>query len=448
VLPKTSSDFKTKLKKDFRQKRTDFHQSQDKKRKYFDKKQRGLLVQNPCQCCCGTNENYKRALKLKYSKDTSLIKEKIETHRVMLVPPEPSPSNLNYRTTVKLAVRSSDRVTFPRRNPEKSGRPKSRFLIGLFAPGTHDVMPVVNCLVQSKVINRFLEALQEALEKSSITPWSDVTKTGDLRYLVVRSTRLTSELMLTFVVNDLRCKSQFYTIARKLSAEHGLVSCFLNVNDSLENNIWGSKTVKIMGKQHLRESMCGLSVHVSPRSFLQTNPSLAEKIYRRIELLVDSPIEKFSAVAWDLYSGIGQISMMLSRSGYRVVSIEESRSSVDDCKKNIATNAMSNHPINVINGKVESILSDRSRLKGFEENPSIIVVNPSKSGLLPEVIDHFLNYKGRNLDHKIIYVSCNLASLLRDIKLLKDGGYTLKQLESFDMFPHTNKLEWLAVLAP
>ena len=380
------------------------------------------------ECCNNVDQDYKLTLSDKYTKSLVHMKDRDLLSNVELLAPVVSPRPLHYRTHAKLAVRKS----------KTAGK---KFDIGLFKRDSHEVEPLHNCPIHRKTINWLLRDLAVELENSEITPYDEVTGEGDLRYLAVRASHLTEELMLTFVMTNEKHKIALKNMVMTLrNKPHIISSVHININTENTNTIFGPTSKRILGSDRLREELCGLSFQIAPTSFFQVNPWQAENIYRRVEQIAGKSIA--GGVAWDLYCGTGQISMLLAQSGFRTLGIEGNPQAIRDAQKNVVTNNISPAP-HYIAGKVEEI---EDGMPSWAEKPELIVVNPSRKGLSDSVREYLKGVLRDNPKVRVIYVSCEMETLARDVEDLTSETHEMKQLEAFDMFPFTEKLEWLAVL--
>jgi 23S rRNA (uracil1939-C5)-methyltransferase len=175
-------------------------------------------------------------------------------------------------------------------------------------------------------------------------------------------------------------------------------------------------------------------------AFFQVNPWQASNIYRRIQQIAGT--EAGQSVAWDLYCGVGMISMLLSQSGFRTLGIEENPQAIRDAQRNVVRNDLPNQP-SFIAGRVEDLVDD---LPGWAKSPKLIVVNPSRRGIAAPVRQALCSLLKQHPDCKLVYLSCEVTSLARDLQDLTKSGRTIRQVEGYDMFPYTDKMEWLTVL--
>ncbi len=379
-----------------------------------------------CGSCRYVNEDYLKGLKEKFDNGVKILAETGVTDTAKILEPVPSPRKLAYRSTVKLAVRASQRR-------------EERFAIGLFKPESHDIVDLSYCPIHTRSIGRFIRAVKPLLEQSTLVPWDESTNKGDLRYLAVRASHLTDELMVTFVVGS-RCEKSIKQIIDQLrGTDHNIHSAYVLLNNSAGNVIFDGQAKRIAGQDRLRESLCDLQLEISPTAFFQVNPWQAEQLYRRVEQIAGQTTD---ATAWDLYCGAGQMAMMLARSGYHAIGIEENPVAIADGNDNIKRNKLESR-IKLICGPVENsmhvIPEDR-------QNPQLIVVNPSRKGLADSARLYLINILTHNPTTSFVYVSCDVKTLARDLKDLTRSGFKLRQIEAFDMFAQTDKLEWLAVM--
>jgi len=387
-------------------------------------------IQKKCGSCSYVNESYPILAARKYKLAVEKIGQSISLENVRCIPLELSPEVKGYRTSVKLAVRKSS-VT-------------GLIEIGLFSPGTHQIVSLEDCYIQHPEVNKVVVSLKTLLADSGLSVYDEQRHEGVLRYILVRVSRSTKELAITFVVTNRSSYSQLREVAKRLKELHPVACAFLNVNAEQTNRITGLFSKKLMGQDSIKENLCYFDLRVSPLSFFQVNPSLAGKIYARVEQLVGKT-SRPGAVAWDLYCGIGIFSLVLMRQGYQVVGVEENPHALKDAQEN----AKRNFPSVVSCFKeepVEKFIDSQTVSSGLFSKPEVVVVNPARTGLDVAVIEKLLETKKKSPSLELLYVSCEATTLTRDLKLLTEGGFTLRQLECFDMFPHTEKLEWLVIL--
>jgi 23S rRNA (uracil1939-C5)-methyltransferase len=392
-----------------------------------------LKVSESACSCAGAKDSYEDHLNAKYQKAIGAFEAAGLLVDTTVIDVKPSPVVPHYRCHAKLAVR-----------PARSslGAPaERRFAIGLFKPDSHTLVHHIECPLHRDSINSLMPALYEELEASVLQPYQEESNTGDLRYLAVRASHLTDELMVTFVTTHERHRILLKAMILRLRQKgHNIVSAHINVNAERTNTIFGSVTKKLVGANGLRESLCGIILEIGPTSFFQINPWQAEAIYRRVEWL--SGQASSGDVAWDLYCGTGQISLLLAQLGYRTLGIEENPQAIEDALANVVRNSMKDRSPDFIASRVEDLIG---RLPSWSESPSLMIANPSRRGLAAparQLIEEGLKSSRKS---RLLYVSCEAETMMRDLKELSAHGQ-LRQLECFDMFPYTDKLEWIAII--
>ncbi len=410
-------------------------------RREFSQPERALAncrIQRFCQNCSTVNLDYHEQFNKKFEASLKTLKQDGIWSEGILSKAHKTPKIFGFRATAKLAIRR--------------GR-YDLFDIGLFKPNSHNIEDITSCGLHTKSIFRFLTDLKDILNNPSmiqslnLSPYEEGKNSGLLRYIVVRAHPTTEELFISFVATR-DCKKELLELLKPLKAIHRITGCALNIHTENSNQIFGEEWIKVLGSETQRQSFCGQLFEVSPQSFLQTNPWTAELIYNRIADLIYYPMtnskDMFSKTLLDLYCGIGVTSVLALKAGYKVLCIEENPYALADLQKNtqrfLSDFKIKKNPVEVITSRVEDSVE-----KLMEAKPDVIIVNPSRRGLDKSVCLQ-LAQKVKNLGSRLIYVSCELSTLSRDLKVLKNEGITLKQLEAFDMFPHTDKLEWLAIL--
>jgi 23S rRNA (uracil1939-C5)-methyltransferase len=372
-----------------------------------------------------------------------------------ILPAVESPRPLGYRAYFKLAVRPL--ATPPAQSPPPapteppasgwttagaapeagtSAVPAKRFAIGLFEPGTHEVIDMDDCPLHVPPLRRLLRDLREELDASPVTPYDETTGEGQLRYLAARAAHLTGEVS-TPLKHELRAITQ-----RLLRRGHKINSAHMNVHDGPGNAIFGAETVRLAGSDRLRERLCDLDFEVGPTSFFQINPWQAINLYRRVEMIAGPAQPGTIPAAWDLYCGTGQISLILARQGYRVLGIEENPLAVNDARANARKNRLEDRA-EFVAARVED---SESRIPGWAKSPSLIVANPSRRGLAEATRSHLTWLLTQQPQSRFVYVSCSVETLARDLAELTKSGFVVRQVEAFDMFAQTDGLEWLVVL--
>ena len=387
---------------------------------------------SPLKDCLGVpvavDLDYLKQLEEKFSIQKNNLLPFISKNRI--IGPHASTHHLNYRCSIKYAVRASTSKY-------------RRFAMGLFQPGSHEVVDAFACPTQHQAINAVLADLRPLLESSSLTPYDEANHTGDLRYLCIRVNHLTEDLYITFVMLNTDHKNELKSIIKELrKVDHKVQGASINLNTESGNHIFGPEDSLVIGSPVLTENLDNLRFEISPAAFFQVNPWQAQQIYRRmVEIL--GPCRGDSTV-WELYSGVGQIGQFLAREGYNVIGVEQNAKAIANAERSAKSNGLE-HLYKAYQGLVEDKWDDLDRL--YSKNLKAIIVNPSRRGLdsklRSKLAAYLLSCKQKPV---LIYLSCEIESLKRDLEDFKSLGLKLAQSEVYDMFPQTGKLEWLNIL--
>ena len=299
---------------------------------------------------------------------------------------------------------------------------------GFYAPRSHRLVPVEDCLIEQEGVCRAVGAVKGWAERYRIQPYDEGTGKGTLRHAVARVTT-SGELMAVVVTRgDLPHKREL------IEALSFADSVYWNRNDRNTNVIFGHRFTLISGKPTLRETLCGHGFEVSPRSFLQVNPVQTQKLYgAALDLLAPQPDE----TAADVYCGIGTISLLLAKKAGKVIGVEVVPEAVENARENAARNGIQNAAF--LCAPAEEALP---KLVAQGQIIDCLIVDPPRKGCDPQVIEAILSSGAK----RMVYVSCNPATLARDVKLLTAGGFTVQTVQPVDMFPRCGHVETVCLL--
>lgn len=308
-----------------------------------------------------------------------------------------------------------------------------RVAFGFFAPRSHRLIPFSNCPIQRDAPLQVAQTVCDCANELGITAYDETTHSGSLRHVVARVSA-TGEIMTILVTKgELAQKERF--IARLRACIPGLVSIVYNRNDADTNVIFGAHFETIWGKPYIEDVICGLHFRVSAASFLQVNAKQTEKLYHTaVHALQLHGTERIV----DLYCGIGTISLLLAQHAAHVDGIEFVPEAIKDAEENAKLNGIKNAGFHC--GAAEEILP---RLVQNGLHPDAVVLDPPRKGCEPPVLEALLASGAQ----KIVYVSCNPATLARDARILADGGFQLVSAQPVDMFPQTAHVETVALLS-
>lgn len=305
--------------------------------------------------------------------------------------------------------------------------------IGYYRQGSHTIIPVTDCAIQQEVNDRLLAFAKDFMDRHHIAPYDEKTRKGDVRHIMGR-TGTGGRLMAVIVTagGTLPCEADW---VRELpTAIPEVVSIYHNIQSRPGNVILGPKIRLLWGEKTLTADLCGLTFEVSPYSFFQVNKEQAEILYDTALSYADLHGEE---TVIDAYCGTGTISLCLARKARRVIGIEIVEPAILDARKNAKANGISH---------AEFLVGDAGKLmpKLYAEGlkPDVIVCDPVRAGCSEDVLTAAAGMAPR----RIVYVSCNPATLARDIARLRPLGYTLRKVQPVDMFPQTMHVECVALL--
>lgn len=321
-----------------------------------------------------------------------------------------------------------NKVQYPIRNINGENK------IGFYSKRTHNIVENKCCHIQDRVIDMLSKIIFEKLMEYSFSGYNEIDFSGDIRHIIIKRGYHTSEIMVIIVINDRKLfqDNRFQKIVNDLNKEN-IKGIFLNLNDSKTNEILGDETVCIYGEEYITDTIGDYSFYISPKSFFQVNTVQVEMLYN---VLKEGLNLSKNDILFDLYSGVGTIGIFLSDSVNKVYGIEIEKEAVDMANKNILLNNINN--CEYIAGSVED------KIEIFKKNntkPNVIVVDPPRKGLDEKSLEYILDF---NPD-KIGYVSCNPATLARDLKLLSHK-YDIISITPVDMFPQTVHIECVCIL--
>lgn len=311
--------------------------------------------------------------------------------------------------------------------------PRIRPFFGFYQRRTHRVVPVSECLIQSKNNNSVLQAARDMAERLAWVPYNEKTETGLLRYVLARSsTRGDTLLVLVATQPSLPHVKEF--VSGVMGRVKGLKGVLVNLNPHRTNVILGSTTRLVWGQDHLLEDIGGLKFRISPASFFQVNPWGLQSIYDYL----DKELKLRSRdTVLDLYCGVGSLSLYLAKRAKRVVGIDNCAPAIEDAVINSDANDLSNTYF--ATGSAEKVLP---RLYQQGERFASVVLDPPRKGCAPEV----LNTVARMRIPQLVYISCNPSTLARDLGQLAELGYRTTTVQPIDMFPQTYHVESVAML--
>ena len=326
---------------------------------------------------------------------------------------------------------------------DKQGNP----VTGFYAGRTHDIIPNTDCALGAPVNREILETILGFMKKYQIPSYDEKTGNGLIRHVLIRCGSATGEIMVCLVVNGEEIPHADALIDR-LAEMPGMTSITLSPNTRRTNVIMGDSFKVLWGQGYITDYIGNIKYQISPLSFYQVNPVQTEKLY---SLALEYADLKGGETVWDLYCGIGTISLFLAQKAGKVYGVEIIPQAIDDARKNAEINGIENAEFFV--GKAEEVLprwyrenegaEAGLRGEGSRTRADVIVVDPPRKGCDEALLDTIVKMQ----PERVVYVSCDPATLARDLKVLCGKGYELERVRAVDMFPMTVHVETVVLLS-
>ena len=324
------------------------------------------------------------------------------------------------------------------------GTDKNRNIVtGFYASRSHNIIPNRKCYLGTEINEKILDIVISFMEEYHIPAYDESTGKGLVRHVLIRLGFTTKEIMVCLVVNG-RKLPHVEKLVERLTELEGMTSITLNVNEKNTNVILGEEIISLWGQDYITDYIGGIKYQISPLSFYQVNPVQTEKLYgTALEYAGLTGKE----TVWDLYCGIGTISLFLAQKAKQVYGVEIVPPAIEDAKNNAKINGIEN--VEFFVGKAEEVLPEFYEKGMLEKNredmlhPDVIVVDPPRKGCDEKCLETIVKMK----PERVVYVSCDSATLARDLKYLCEQGYEVKKVQPVDMFPHTGHVETVCLLS-
>ncbi len=310
-----------------------------------------------------------------------------------------------------------------------------KIVTGFYAGRTHSIISNTNCYLGVEENEQILKIILKHLKKYHIPAYDEQTGKGLMRHVLIRKGFTTGELMVCLILNG-TCMPEVNELAAELTKIPGMTSITINVNTKQTNVIMGQEMRPVWGQDYITDYIGNVKYQISPLSFFQVNPVQTRKLYERALEYAD--VESGETV-WDLYCGIGTISLFLAQKAAKVYGVEIIPQAIEDAKRNAALNGFTNAEFYV--GKAEEVLPKMYRENGVKGD--VIVVDPPRKGCDEALLQTIVQMKPK----RVVYVSCDSATLARDLKYLVSEGYQVVEGTVVDQFPHTVHVETVVLLS-
>jgi 23S rRNA (uracil1939-C5)-methyltransferase len=311
---------------------------------------------------------------------------------------------------------------------------EGNIITGFYAGRTHSIIGCEDCLLGIEENQEILKIMKAYMERYDLLPYEEESHRGLIRHTLIRKGFKTGELMVCQVING-KSLPHSEKLVEELLKVPGMTSISFNVNRERTNVIMGSQVENLYGPGFITDYIGDVKYQISPMSFYQVNPVQTEKLYGTA---LEYAGLTGGETVWDLYCGIGTISLFLAQKAKKVYGVELVPQAIEDAKENAKINGIEN--VEFFVGKVEEVLPEQ-----FEKNQvraDVIVVDPPRKGCDEVCLETIVKMEPK----RVVYVSCDSATLARDLKYLAERGYELSKVRGCDMFPHSTHVESVVLL--
>ena len=308
-------------------------------------------------------------------------------------------------------------------------------ITGFYAGRTHSIIANTNCVLGVPGNEEILQLILAYMKSNHVSAYREETGEGLVRHILIRTGFKTGQIMVCMIVNGKGLPNEQALIDALIKIQ-GMTSISINTNTENTNVIMGKSTRTLWGTSYIEDKIRDIIFRISPQSFYQVNPVQTEKLYG---LALEYAGLTGKENVWDLYCGIGTISLFLAAKAKKVYGVEIVPQAIEDAKENARINGITNAEFYV--GKAEEVLPEQ-----YEKNQvyaEVIVVDPPRKGCDEVCLSTMLKMQ----PERIVYVSCDSATLARDLKILCEGGYELKKVRPVDQFGHTTHVETVVLLS-
>lgn len=371
-----------------------------------------------CGGCSLRHIKYEETLKIKQNMVQNLVNKTLETQIA-----------INNVIGMKNPFYYRNKFQYPV-GKDKNGMP----IMGVFANRTHEIIPIQECLIQNKEAEKVAKDIFNFIKEHHISIYDETTREGAIRHIIVKIGVKTGEIMCIIVSNKENIKHEKDLVKHITQKYPNVKTVIKNINNKNTNVILGDNNIILYGDGYIYDKLGQYTFKISAKSFYQTNPIQTEVLYNKaIEF---AKLNK-EDILCDLYCGIGTIGISVASKVKKVYGIEIVDEAVEAAKENAKLNEINN--VEFIAGDVEDAFKQLIEEKGVK--PTAIIVDPPRRGLDNTTINKILELEVK----RVVYVSCNPATMVRDIKLLEEK-YAVEKIQPVDMFPYTSHVEVCALL--
>lgn len=314
----------------------------------------------------------------------------------------------------------------------------NKTLCGFYKRETHHIIPLEECYIQPTESTKLVKFVKNVCQECGVKGIAYKEETGTLKHILVRKNHIQSEYMVVLVVNkrEFATEEKIKLIVKKITLKFpNVVSIIANINPKIGNTILGDECITLYGKNYIIDTLCDLQFMIGPKSFYQVNHDMCEKLYQSAIKIANL---KTNDIIIDAYCGIGTIGLIAAKKVAKVYGVEIIDEAIINAKNNAKINNITNANFVCEKAEIQIVKWMQEAIK-----PNVIFVDPPRKGLEFTLIDTIVKMK----INKVIYISCDPATLARDLKVFIDNGYRLEYVKPFDLFPQTNHVETLVFLS-
>lgn len=373
---------------------------------------------NKCGGCDIQHLSYKRQLEYKKQKVEDAISRIGEIVDVKVENTIGMDNPYNYRNKVQLPV----------------GGTKEVIDIGFYAKRSHRIIETTSCHLQDKENEEIINIIKAYMRKNNVKPYDEKNHKGLIRHIVTRKSNKNGSINITIVINGNKLPNEDLLINR-LSSLDNIKGICLNINKEKTNVILGEEIKTIWGEDYIIDSISDIEYKITPKSFYQVNPKQTKILYEKALEYADLDGNE---IVWDAYCGIGTITLFLAKKAKKVYGVEIVEEAIIDAIENARLNNINN--VEFFTGKAEEIITKKYNEENIKAD--VIVVDPPRKGCDEALLNTIIKMEPK----KVVYVSCDPATLARDLKVLVANGYKVMKVQPVDMFPQTVHVETVVLI--
>lgn len=377
---------------------------------------RACVVGKKCGGCDFWHMDYEEELRLKGERVRQCL-NRIGGETFQEIPVLPAPDMHHYRNKAQYPVAQDGKRVFA----------------GFFRAGSHEVVENKGCLILPPVCDRVKDAVVDHANTCGISAYDEKSQTGLLRHIYVRVGAVSGQVLVCLAVNGKKLPHH-EKLVETLKKIPGFTTLVLSVNREKSNVVLGKEQIVLYGPGYIEDTLCGLRFRLSAHSFYQVNHYQAQRLY---EAAIDQAQITGEDTVLDLYCGVGTITLIMAQAAGEVIGVEVVPQAVEDARENARRNGIENARFLCADAGEAALALEESGVKA-----DVVVVDPPRKGLNADAIEALARFSPR----RIVYVSCDPATLARDVALLKEKGYRVKNALACDLFPRCSHIESVVCL--